>query len=112
MQQVIDDRAERYKNVALQLWDFAELGYQEERSTELLQTQLKEAGFEVTAGVAGMPTSFIATYGSGQPVIGILAEFDALPGLSQTTAPFRQIREEGGSGHACGHHLFGTASIA
>ncbi len=112
VQQVIDNRAERYKNMALQLWDFAELGYQEERSTSLLQVQLKEAGFEVNSGVAGMPTSFVATYGSGQPVIGILAEFDALPGLSQATTPFRQVREEGGSGHACGHHLFGTASTA
>ena len=112
VQQAIDNRAERYNDMALRLWNFAELGYQEERSTSLLQAQLKEAGFEVTAGVAGMPTSFVASYGSGQPVIAILAEFDALPGLSQAAAPFRQVREEGSSGHACGHHLFGTASTA
>jgi len=112
VQRAIENRAATYNDVALQIWNFAELGYHEEKSSTLLQTQLKQAGFEVTAGVAGIPTAFVATYGSGQPVIGILAEFDALPGLSQAVAPFRQVREEGASGHACGHHLLGTASTA
>ena len=71
-----------YKKIALQIWDYAELGFKEVKSTALLQQTLSSSGFSVQAGVAGMPTAFIATYGSGKPVIGILAEFDALPGLS------------------------------
>ena len=112
VRQAIDSRAEVYRDVALQIWDFAELGYLEEKSSALLQEQLRQAGFSVTAGVAEIPTAFVASYGRGQPVIGILAEFDALPGLSQEAVPSRQTRLEKTSGHACGHHLFGTASTA
>jgi aminobenzoyl-glutamate utilization protein B len=112
VRQAIDARAEVYRDVALQIWDFAELGYLEEKSSALLQEQLSQAGFAVKAGVAEIPTAFVASYGSGQPVIGILAEFDALPGLSQEAVPSRQTRLEKSSGHACGHHLFGTASTA
>ncbi len=108
----IDSRATLYGDVAAQIWGYAELGYQEEQSSALLQAQLREAGFEVTAGVAGIPTAFVATYGSGKPVIGMLAEFDALPGLSQAAVPFRQASVENAPGHACGHHLYGTASVA
>ncbi len=110
--QAIDTRAEVYRDVAMQIWNFAELGYQEEKSSSLLQNQLREEGFELTAGVAAMPTAFVATYGSGRPVIAILAEFDALPGLSQAAAPYRQPVVDDAAGHACGHHLFGTASTA
>ena len=70
---------EQYKQIALQIWDHAELGYKEVKSTALLQQTLKNEGFTVEAGVADIPTAFVATYGSGSPVIGILAEFDALP---------------------------------
>jgi len=108
----IDSRAALYTGVASEIWNFAELGYQEEKSSALLQKQLRDAGFEVQAGVAAIPTAFVATYGSGKPVIGILAEFDALPGLSQAAVPFRQIMHEGAPGHACGHHLYGTGSVA
>ena len=101
-----------YKDIAYQIWDFAELGYKEVKSTALLQKTLKDNGFTVEAGVAGIPTSFIATYGSGKPVIGILAEFDALPGLSQKPVPERSPIVEDGAGHGCEHHLFGTASVA
>ncbi len=110
--QAIDDRADRYRDMAMQIWNLAELGYMEEKSSGILQTRLKEAGFEVTAGVAAIPTAFVASYGSGNPVIGILAEFDALPGLSQEATPTRQVGTEGAPGHACGHHLYGTASTA
>jgi aminobenzoyl-glutamate utilization protein B len=103
---------DHYAEVAHQIWEFAEVGYQETQSTELLQAQLQAAGFSVENGVAGIPTAFVASYGSGQPVIGILAEFDALPGVSQAAVPMRQEREEVNAGHACGHHLFGTASSA
>lgn len=101
-----------YKKVAQDIWSYAELGFLEAQSTERLQAVLREAGFTVTTGVSEMPTAFLATYGNGGPVIGILAEFDALPGLSQDSIAERKIITEGGPGHACGHHLFGTASVA
>ena len=101
-----------YAKVAQQIWDLAEVGYQEEKSSALLQSELKAAGFTVDAGVAGMPTAFVASYGSGEPVIGILAEFDALPGIMQERQPLRLVRLGTGAGHACGHHLFGTGSSA
>jgi aminobenzoyl-glutamate utilization protein B len=106
----IDAHRQRAEQVALQIWDYAEVGYQETRSSALLQQQLKEAGFSVEAGVAGMPTAFVASYGSGKPVIGILAEFDALPGITQQATPERAPAPDKDAGHACGHHLFGTAS--
>ena len=108
----IDKNADAYGEIANQIWQYAEVGYQETQSSSLLQTTLKEAGFEVTSSVAGMPTAFVASYGSGEPVIGILAEFDALPGVAQEAIPERQPIEGQAAGHACGHHLFGTASTA
>jgi aminobenzoyl-glutamate utilization protein B len=73
---------------------------------------LKDAGFTVQSSVAGMPTAFVATAGSGKPVIGILGEFDALPGISQTAEPEKKPIPDQKAGHACGHHLFGVASAA
>ncbi len=102
----------RFGNVAMKIWDYAEVGYQEHQSSLLLQETLKESGFEVQAGLAGMPTAFVASYGEGSPVIGILAEFDALPGLTQAALPHREIIEHQRAGHACGHHLFGAGSAA
>jgi aminobenzoyl-glutamate utilization protein B len=98
--------------VALQLWNWAEVGYQEEQSSARLQKELRDAGFSVRAGVAGMPTAFVAEYGSGKPVIAILAEMDALPGVSQAATPERSPLRGRISGHACGHHLFGTGSVS
>lgn len=108
----IEKRESSYRQIAKQIWTWAEDGYQEYKSSELLQNTLKDEGFSIEAGVAEIPTAFVATYGSGRPIIGILAEFDALPGLSQEATPVRKPRVEGASGHACGHHLFGTASTA
>ena len=108
----LEEREEHYAHMARQIWEWAEVGYQETRSSNLLQAELAAAGFHVEAGVAGMPTAFVASYGEGRPVIGILAEFDALPGISQTAMPERQVREGARAGHACGHHLFGTAAVA
>ncbi|HSJ64202.1 MAG TPA: amidohydrolase [Gemmatimonadaceae bacterium] len=108
----IDARAAAYTKIADEIWANAEVGYQEHKSSARLQAELKAAGFTVASGVAGMPTAFVASYGSGKPVIGILAEFDALPGLSQGAVPVRQPLVQHGAGHACGHHLFGTASSA
>jgi aminobenzoyl-glutamate utilization protein B len=107
----IQSRYEQYKTTALNIWNYAEVGYKEVQSSALLQQTLKENGFTVESGVAGMPTAFVATYGSGSPVIGILAEYDALPGLSQTNAPVKTSAGKN-AGHGCGHHLFGVASVA
>ena len=102
---------DEYKNTALQIWDYAEMGYKEVKSSSLLQKTLQDNGFTVEAGVAGMPTAFVATYGSGKPVIAILAEYDALPGLSQNATPEKTSAGKN-AGHGCGHHLFGVASVA
>jgi len=112
VQRHVDQHAERWGKLAQRIWDLAEVGYQEDVSSALLQDALREAGFSVESGVAGIPTAFVAEYGSGEPVIAILAEFDALPGLSQERLPQRQPRLGGGAGHACGHHLFGAGSVA
>ena len=108
----LDEKATFYGDISKQIWDLAELGYLETQSSALLQKTLTDAGFTVKAGVADIPTAFMAEYGSGKPIIGIMAEFDALPGVSQKAVPFRDPVVEGGAGHACGHHLFGTASVA
>ena len=98
--------------MADQIWSYAELGYLEQKSSKLLQEFLLKQNFDVRRGVDGIDTAFVATAGSGSPAIAILAEFDALPGLSQKAVPYREPVESGGSGHACGHHLFGAASVA
>ncbi len=108
----IDARGEAYAGIARQIWEWAEVGYQESQSAVLLQAELEQAGFSIEAGVAGIPTAFVASYGQGGPVIGILAEYDALPGLSQEALPERRAKIKDGAGHGCGHHLFGTASTA
>ncbi|HEX9164921.1 MAG TPA: amidohydrolase [Gemmatimonadales bacterium] len=108
----LDTRAPAYAGIAKQIWGFAEVGYQEVKSSALLQEQLRAAGFAVEAGVAEIPTAFVATWGSGQPVIAIMGEFDALPGLSQDAVPTPKPLIAGGAGHGCGHHLFGTAATA
>jgi aminobenzoyl-glutamate utilization protein B len=108
----IQSRFADYKKIALEIWDYAEVGYKEVRSSALLQKTLADQGFTVKAGVADIPTAFVASYGSGSPVIGILAEFDALPGLSQQAVPDKAPIEGRTAGHGCGHNLFGTASVA
>jgi aminobenzoyl-glutamate utilization protein B len=108
----LDAKYEEYKTKALAIWEYAEVGYKETKSSALLQETLKENGFTVTAGIAGIPTAFEATYGSGSPVIAILAEYDALPGMSQNAVPEKSPIEGKIAGHACGHHVFGVASVA
>jgi aminobenzoyl-glutamate utilization protein B len=108
--QLVDQNAAHWQQVSKQIWDYAELGYHETKSSELLQEQLKAAGFRVQAGVADEPTAFIASYGEGQPVIGILGEFDALPGLSQQPEPARDPVKAGAPGHGCGHNLLGSGA--
>jgi aminobenzoyl-glutamate utilization protein B len=108
----LDEKYTEYCDIAKDIWGYAELGYQETRSAKKLVDHLIKEGFSVEYAVAGLPTSFVATYGSGKPVIGILAEYDALPGLSQDAVPYQKPLVDGGSGHGCGHNLFGTASMA
>jgi aminobenzoyl-glutamate utilization protein B len=110
----VDARGSDLSRTALAIWGHAELGFQEQQSSSLLQAELREAGFSIEAGVAGMPTAFIATFrrGTGGPVIGMLAEFDALPGFSQAAAPEQVAADGMSNGHGCGHNLFGAASIS
>ena len=110
--QSVESRRSHYADIATQIWNLAEVGYQEVQSSGILQVELESAGFDVESGVAGMPTAFVASYGEGSPVIVILAEFDALPGISQEVAIERAPIPGLGAGHACGHHLFGTGSVA
>jgi aminobenzoyl-glutamate utilization protein B len=106
----IESRAQHFGDVARRIWEFAEVGYKETQSSALLQDELRRAGFRVEAGVAQIPTAFTATFGQGRPVIGILGEYDALPGLSQEAIPERKARVTGAAGHGCGHNLFGAGS--
>lgn len=107
------NHADAHWPTALKIWEWAEPGYQEKKSAAALAEIAEKAGFTVKKEVAKIPTAFTAEFGSGKPVIGILGEFDALPEVSQEAVPFRKPREGGnGYGHACGHHLFGVASLS
>ena len=106
----IEQTKPKYDQLALDLWEFAEMGYLETRSANAIKDILRNEGFSIKDKVAGIPTAFIAEYNNGGPIIGVLAEFDALPGLSQSTNPYRDSLG-GDAGHACGHHLFGAASV-
>lgn len=104
---------EKFGAISDAIWSFAELGLQEYKSSDLLANTLEEAGFVVERGLAGMPTCFVATYGSGKPVIGLLGEFDALPMLSQKgRVPEKDPILEGAPGHGCGHNTMCTAAAA
>ena len=112
IRQMEEHRAE-YEEAARRIWDYAELCFQERKSSETLASLLEAAGFRVTRGAAGMETAFIAEYGQGEPVLGFLGEYDALPGLSQKAGEVTHCPiEEGGPGHGCGHHILGTAAAA
>jgi aminobenzoyl-glutamate utilization protein B len=109
----LDQTRERWERVARQIWDMPELGLKETRSSAALIEILQKEGFQVTRGAGGEPTAFVATAGSGEPVIGLLAEYDALPGLSQAPGePKKHAVTDGAPGHGCGHNLLGTASVA
>jgi len=110
IKELVDRHSVKYVETSKAIWGFAEVGYREEKSSSLLQRGLKEAGFRVEAGVADEPTAFVATYGQGRPVIGIMGEFDALPGLSQAVKPDRGPVVESAPGHGCGHNLLGAGA--
>ena len=107
----VDQRSEELKAVNHAIWEFAEVGLEEHKSSKLLVSKLRDNGFKVTHGVSDMPTAFVASYGSGKPVIGILAEYDALPGMSQKVDPNRSPVKDGAPGHACGHSGLGTGAL-
>ena len=107
----VDARRQEILKVNKAIWEFAEVGLEEKKSAALLVSRLKEAGFEVETGVAKMPTAFVASYGSGSPIIGILAEYDALPTLSQKVVPHREPLNDGAPGHACGHSGLGAGAF-
>jgi aminobenzoyl-glutamate utilization protein B len=106
----VSAHADRFGTVSRQIWENPELGFHENKSSPLLQQELKANGFDVRAGVAGMPTAFTASFGSGKPVIALMGEFDALPGLSQKESPVIDPVQAGAPGHGCGHNLLGSAS--
>ena len=107
----LEQKSSALISVSDNIWEAAEVAFREEKSAEYLIQYAEENGLKVEKGLAGMPTAFTATYGEGKPVIGIIGEFDALPGLSQTTVPYKNELVAGGAGHGCGHNLFGTASL-
>ena len=106
---------EKHKNelikISDEIWGLAETAFEETKSAEILANYAEKQGFNVERGVAGMPTAFVATYGSGSPVISVLGEFDALPGISQKATPTKSPLKEGAAGHGCGHNLFGAGSL-
>lgn len=110
LEKLVDQHSAELSKVSKEIWGYAELGYHEEKSSALLQSELKKAGFELKVGVADEPTGFIASYGSGKPVIAMLGEFDALPGLSQADVPDRSPVVTGAPGHGCGHNLLGSGA--
>jgi aminobenzoyl-glutamate utilization protein B len=109
--EAVERRGDLLRAVNQTLWKLAEVGLEEHESSQLLIEHLEGAGFDVQRGVSGMPTAFVASFGSGRPIIGILAEYDALPGLSQQVHPERQPVVEGAPGHACGHSGLGTGAL-
>jgi len=107
----LDGKFEELKDLSDRIWGFEEIAFRETQSAEALAKYAESQGFRVKRGVADIPTALVAEYGSGKPIIGILGEFDALPGLSQKTVPHKDPRNEGAPGHGCGHNLFGVASL-
>ncbi len=107
----VDSRYEQTSALARDLWEFAEVGYQEVRSSALIKETLAAEGFEIDSGIAGIPTAFVASFGTEGPIIGILAEYDALPGINQDDTPTRSPIRGKLAGQACGHNLFGAGSV-
>jgi aminobenzoyl-glutamate utilization protein B len=107
----MDSQAEHFSELSRRIWEFAEVGYKETRSSELLKSELRASGFQVQENIANIPTAFVASWGQGKPVIALLAEYDALPGLSQGDTPEKKPRAGGVAGHGCGHNLLGAASV-
>ena len=108
----IDGKGSVFTKMADDIWRFAEPAWSEKKSAGLQADYLREIGFSVTRDLSGIPTAFVAEWGAGDPVIGFVGEYDALPGLSQKAVPYREPVSEGGPGHGCGHNLLGTGCLA
>ena len=107
----IDQHAADLSGLSDKVWEYAETALREHKSSKLLADYAESRGFTVTRGVSGMPTAFIARFGSGHPIIGIMGEYDALPGVSQKAIAQKSPLVEGAAGHGCGHNMFGAASL-
>jgi len=107
----VNSHAQELIDLSDKIWHYAETALTETKSSKLLADYAEKQGFTVERGVAGMPTAFIASYGSGKPIIGILGEFDALPGLSQKKTAQKEALSSGKPGHGCGHNMFGAGSL-
>ena len=107
----VDENQKVLVNVHQKIWEYAEVGLQEHKTSKLLIDRLSNEGFKVESGVAGMPSAFVAVYGEGKPTIGIMGELDALPGISNKPTPYRGPLVEGGAGHGCGHNGYATSAL-
>jgi len=107
----VDQHHDELIQLSEQIWEYAETAYRENKSAKTLADYAEQQGFTVERGVADIPTAFIASYGSGKPIIGILGEYDALPGLSQKAQATKEAIEDGSAGHGCGHNLLGVGSL-
>ena len=107
----VEQNEKNLKDTHMTLWEYAEVGLQEMKTAKHMIDLLKKEGFKIEEGVAGMPSAFVATYGSGKPVIGSMGELDALPGISQKAVPYRETLVEGAAGHGCGHNGYATAAL-
>lgn len=107
----LDENADKFNKLAKEIWDYAELGLDEIKSSEAIISELKKEGFSIERNISNMPTAFIASWGRDKPVIGILGEYDALAGLSQNAAPVKEPVIDGAGGHGCGHNLLGVGSL-
>jgi len=107
----VDGNESRLTEMSDAIWEYAELGYVEFKSAKLLADELESHGFKVERGVAGIPTAFVGIWGKGKPVIGVMGEYDALPGLSQKVSPIKEPIEVGVPGHGCGHNIHGTSGL-
>lgn len=111
IQSYLNDEDEKLSYLAKEIWDHPEIGLQETFASNLLSSEAEAAGFSVKRGVGQMPTAFVASWGEGKPIIGILGEYDALPGLSQQVSAEIDAVQKGGPGHGCGHNLFGVSAF-
>jgi aminobenzoyl-glutamate utilization protein B len=107
----VNENEKKLVDIHQEIWELAEVGLQEIKTAKKLTDILEEKGFKVEKGVAGMPSAFVASYGEGRPVIGIMGELDALPGISNKPVPYEDPLVEGGAGHGCGHNGYATTAL-
>ncbi len=108
----IEDNKDQLAKISDDIWGFAEYGLLEEKSSKLIADTLEKHGFKVKLGVAGMPTAITAEWGHGEPIIGVMGEYDALPGISNKAVPRKEALVEGGMGHGCGHNVHGVSAMS